>query len=196
MASSAEVCLWGSPLGVVCDAAMFVTSTGSTVGVAWDDTTTPYEVLGLRRSASQDEVRAAYRRLARLRHPDHGGDTEAFQMLQAAYELLSDPIARSDWDESDATTRPNETRSTRWEPAGDGSEVPRNPSSSVRMETRSGSVMRIPKLIGLCFVLMFATQVMVSTALPWLGPASSVPAYGAVGIVVWLHVKRRRSQRT
>ena len=116
-------------------------------------------------------------------------------MLQSAYELLSDPTARSRWDERDTTTGWGEARSAQWEPAQPGRDGPGSPSSSAGKKTSSGSAMSIPKLIGFCFVLMFATQVLVSTALPWLGPVSSVPAYGAVGIVVWLHVKRRRSQR-
>ena len=44
------------------------------------------DVLGLKRGASKDEIKAAYRRLARQHHPDCGGDPEKFKELQAAYE--------------------------------------------------------------------------------------------------------------
>jgi curved DNA-binding protein CbpA len=44
------------------------------------------EVLGVPPHASRETIDTAYRRLARQRHPDSGGDTAAFQELQAAYE--------------------------------------------------------------------------------------------------------------
>lgn len=46
------------------------------------------EVLGLSRGADADRIRQAYRRRARELHPDVGGDPDAFQRLQSAYELV------------------------------------------------------------------------------------------------------------
>jgi len=57
-----------------------------------------YTVLGLSPTAGQDEIRAAYRRLVKQRHPDHGGTAEMFRLLQAAYETLIDPIERARYD--------------------------------------------------------------------------------------------------
>lgn len=48
-----------------------------------------YEVLGLGADASEEEVRAAYLRLATLNHPDRGGDGETFRAIREAYEQLS-----------------------------------------------------------------------------------------------------------
>ncbi len=48
----------------------------------------PYRVLGIPPSASAAELRAAYRRQARRRHPDHGGSTEDMARLNAAYAAL------------------------------------------------------------------------------------------------------------
>jgi hypothetical protein len=45
-----------------------------------------FEALGLPASATPDEVRAAFRRLALQVHPDHGGNTEDFMRLQADFE--------------------------------------------------------------------------------------------------------------
>ncbi len=59
-----------------------------------------YEVLGVRRDASQAEIRNAYRRLAKERHPDSpGGDAREFALLQEAHEVLSDPERRRRHDE-------------------------------------------------------------------------------------------------
>ncbi|HEU4411369.1 MAG TPA: J domain-containing protein [Polyangiaceae bacterium] len=62
----------------------------------------PYEVLGVPRDASPDELKAAFRRLAARHHPDRNpGDAEAqhrFKEVNAAYQLLSDPQKRAMFD--------------------------------------------------------------------------------------------------
>lgn len=69
----------------------------------------PYAALGLTKSASQDEIRAAYRKIARTSHPDLNPDdpgAEArFKAAGAAYDLLKDPETRARFDrgEIDAT---------------------------------------------------------------------------------------------
>ena len=57
-----------------------------------------YQTLGVPRGAGQDEIKQAYRRLAAQHHPDRGGDTAAFQEVQAAYATLSDPEKRQQYD--------------------------------------------------------------------------------------------------
>ncbi len=61
-----------------------------------------YNVLGISRDADEDEVRKAYRRLARKHHPDlNPGDKAAeehFKKVQEAYEVLSDPKKRQMYD--------------------------------------------------------------------------------------------------
>src|SRR5258708_5070478 len=60
-----------------------------------------YEILGVPRSASQDEIQQAYRRLARTYHPDVNSDPAAedrFKDISQAYAVLSDPQTRRRYD--------------------------------------------------------------------------------------------------
>jgi len=61
-----------------------------------------YKVLGVRRTASKSEVKSAYRKLARLRHPDLNGGSEGaareFDLLSKAYRVLIDPQERAYYD--------------------------------------------------------------------------------------------------
>ena len=60
-----------------------------------------YETLGVSKSASQDDIKSAYRKLAKLYHPDlHPNDPDCaqkFKEINEAYEVLGDSNKRSNW---------------------------------------------------------------------------------------------------
>ncbi|HEY3919254.1 MAG TPA: DnaJ C-terminal domain-containing protein [Stellaceae bacterium] len=72
----------------------------------------PYEVLGVKKEATSDELRAAYRALAKKHHPDlNPGNKQAearFKEISAAYDLLSDPDKRARFDRGEIDESGNE----------------------------------------------------------------------------------------
>jgi len=83
-----------------------------------------YGALGVRRDAPPDEIKKAYRRLARELHPDVNPDPqtqERFKEITQAYEVLSDPGKRQMYDQGADPFAPNGAGST---PLPDGSLAP------------------------------------------------------------------------
>lgn len=58
-----------------------------------------YQLLGVSRSASADEIKRAYRKLAQEHHPDKGGDPERFKAINEAYQVLSNEQKRAAYDQ-------------------------------------------------------------------------------------------------
>ncbi|MEO7147013.1 MAG: DnaJ domain-containing protein, partial [Terrimesophilobacter sp.] len=86
---------------------------------------TPYEILGVAASASQAELRRAYRRLLRESHPDTGGNPARFDAVQQAWKRIGETGAREVWDLGDHSRDSSPSAPAR--PAG-----PRQEGSSVR----------------------------------------------------------------
>jgi curved DNA-binding protein len=57
-----------------------------------------YETLGLKKGASPEEIKKAYRSLAMKHHPDRGGDEKKFKEISEAYDILSDPNKKQMFD--------------------------------------------------------------------------------------------------
>jgi DnaJ-class molecular chaperone len=57
-----------------------------------------YTTLGVSRTATQEEIKSAFRKLAMQHHPDRGGDINKFQEISNAYEILSDTDKRLRYD--------------------------------------------------------------------------------------------------
>lgn len=58
----------------------------------------PYDTLGIDPDAADDAIKDAYRKMARSTHPDKGGSADAFHAIHQAYMLLSNPMARDEYD--------------------------------------------------------------------------------------------------
>lgn len=100
-----------------------------------------YTALGVPEDAADDEINRAYRRLARMHHPDVDADnphaTEDFERLTAAREVLGDPVARAAYDKLRARNSTTPARRT--------SAPPRPPRRSMpEPAIRPGPVTWIP----------------------------------------------------
>ncbi|GHG47507.1 hypothetical protein GCM10012320_14340 [Sinomonas cellulolyticus] len=81
-----------------------------------------YEVLGVPVTASESDIKRAYRRAARTHHPDHGGDVTEFRRVTLAYEVLSHAASRAAYDRSYFTSLPQ--REAGGPEAGAGAQSP------------------------------------------------------------------------
>lgn len=60
----------------------------------------PYKVLEVEPSATQEDIKMAYKRASMKCHPDKGGDEEQFKLVQDAYNILSNESKRNYYDAS------------------------------------------------------------------------------------------------
>lgn len=71
----------------------------------------PYEILGLSKTATPAEIRRAFRKAATVNHPDKGGDAAKMAGINAAYEVLSNPERREQYDQTGETEQKQSLRS-------------------------------------------------------------------------------------
>ena len=80
-----------------------------------------YIILGIDENADIEQIKSAYKKLSMLFHPDRGGNPESFKQIHQAYQVLSDPVKRKQYDhwlnnqsnpESDNKTNITETDDT------------------------------------------------------------------------------------
>ena len=58
-----------------------------------------YDVLGVTKSASEEEIKKAFHKLAHKYHPDKGGDEKKFKEINEAYQVLSNKGKRAQYDQ-------------------------------------------------------------------------------------------------
>ncbi|MEK7116297.1 MAG: DnaJ domain-containing protein, partial [Patescibacteria group bacterium] len=58
-----------------------------------------YAILGVKKDASEDEIKKAFRRLAHEHHPDKGGDQKKFKDVNEAHQILRDKTKRAHYDQ-------------------------------------------------------------------------------------------------
>ena len=109
-----------------------------------------YDVLGVSRDASQEDIQRAYRRLARTYHPDVNKDPGAedrFKDISEAYDVLSDPQTRRRYDAFGADFRqvPEDVDAETWGPAGPAPGPGRVEPRAAAERAGSGSVTSAPR---------------------------------------------------
>lgn len=156
-----------------------------------------YDELGVPRTATGQEIRVAYRRAAKRAHPDTGGSRSAFEQVNAAYRVLSDPARRQAYDQwlgagPPAPPGPDD-RSTQARPPTPGS--PRAPDSP-RRRPAGGSAAPVPApdrrariryfvLMGICLLLFVLAGTVVRhysvpAAMVMMGIAMVIPPIAAL----------------
>jgi DnaJ-class molecular chaperone len=89
----------------------------------------PYDLLGVGREASQDEIKRRYRALAKELHPDLNPDKpevgERFKGITAAYDLLSDPDKRARFDKGEIDASGQERQQQYYRDFADDPQAPR-----------------------------------------------------------------------
>jgi len=146
-----------------------------------------YKTLGVRRSASRDEILRAYREAARRCHPDlHPRDQQAtskFYRVQAAFEVLSDPEKRRAYHRSqppDGTARPASFKPGDWRDARDSYGSLSRYATTEVAEPAMGLAVATALAIGLQYLAFFDGLFQAG------GPATKAPPIlaGTLGLLV------------
>lgn len=127
-----------------------------------------YQVLGVEKSATADEIQSAWRTTAKRLHPDLGGSVTDFQQAEIAYQVLSDPLERGRYDRQQRVSQPFSTSSARtrqyaysysgnnWAKRDTGEAPffdPTSPNPYVQEQGQTARTKRNPWLIALAVVV-------------------------------------------
>lgn len=79
-----------------------------------------YKILNVDKTASQDNIRKAFRKLSLKHHPDRGGNEEEFKKINRAFQVLSDPIKKKDYDMKQSSPFMNNSNENIFNDGGSG----------------------------------------------------------------------------
>lgn len=162
------------------------------------DVPTYYELLGVEPTASTEEIKAAYKRAAKLAHPDGGGSPGLFRQLQIAYETLVDDVRRDEYDR-DLARQQNpdplpQTNTGYAEPPPAGAEWPSEVTAVETVVDRDGPAVlqqlaaRVPQLplggLERKYVAVLWSLLVASAAFIRLGPGGLGPVDLALSMVI------------
>lgn len=154
-----------------------------------------YAVLGVKPTATTNEIKQAFRERAKHAHPDAGGSAEAMQRLNEAHRILADPASRRDYDRRRAETQnqasPQPARHPQSPaPSGAGEaaaahEIARDHHRLRIRQARSSAwyILRTSALLAIALLIVtrfFATQVSIPSAKLVFTLITFVPMYGLV----------------
>lgn len=74
-----------------------------------------YSILGVSKTASPEEIKKAYKKLAMQHHPDRGGDSKKFQDINEAYDTLKNPEKRKEYDNPQPQFRSQNFSQANWQ---------------------------------------------------------------------------------
>jgi hypothetical protein len=154
---------------------------------------TLYEVLNVAPNASADEIRAAFQRLGAKVHPDRGGSNALFRRVKDAYDTLSDPRRRADYDRSLMATRAGPLAAyddrawvgtqgiAGWalSPTRPGGAVPMRPEPSFLARHFGPAVLALGALVIAIFVVAYA----VAGPVVFIAPSLLIVVMGLVALV-------------
>jgi hypothetical protein len=145
-------------------------------------TITYYERIGVSPDASRDQIRAAYRRLARRHHPDaHEGDSSQMAALNEAWRVLSDPARRAMYDASLRTASRPAATSPLPEPAFDDDDFD-DDDRPLAGHRRVGIPIPIVLVLALFAMIFVITAYAYQRSGTVHGPASTIPVDGVIEI--------------
>jgi hypothetical protein len=102
-----------------------------------------YDVLGVARDADSDEIKRAYRAAVKKFHPDAEGNSYFFRLIQQAYETLSDPARRANYDRTGREQTPRPPQAAQPNPWMAGPSVPAIPFDEIPWWSRVNPDARI-----------------------------------------------------
>jgi DnaJ domain len=136
-----------------------------------DSAMSPYQILGVARGSTPEEIKQAFLLKVQAVHPDHGGDDPSFIELRTAYEQILDELKRRP--APSATSSANDSRNVRARNLANSSVAQQSYSEWVgRLSAKSARTpvpwyIHLLKVVGISFFLSLIVAMIVATYFAW-----------------------------